>query len=341
MRILLDSHSTVTQNDSGGLQVRIFEHQRALKTKNVHCKLFNKWEDKIEDFDLYHLFKVTKDSYNEVLFAKQKGKKVVVSAVVPLSGRKNISISLFLSSVFHLSLPYEFIRKVLDLADIVTTQTEDEKIFLIKYFKLKDFKVVVIPNGVSHRFVEQKQSEVSFSAVYNLHKPYVLQVGRFDKNKNQLSVIKALRKTNIPVVFVGGPFVNEIDYYEQCKNELTDNMVMTGWLDHKSDLILSAFREAKVLVLPSYHETFGNVLIEGGVSGTNLACSETLPINKHELSRYWTTFKPTDEASIRKAILYEYEKASDIDMQDAFISTFSWDKVIDQYLCVYRKLLNK
>ncbi|WP_353101107.1 glycosyltransferase [Myroides odoratus] len=341
MRILLDSHSTVTQNDSGGLQVRIFEHLHALGKKNVDVKLFNKWEDKIENFDIYHLFKVTKDSYNEVLFAKQKGKKIVVSAVVPLSGGRNISISLLLASLCHLSLPYEFIRKVLNLADIVTTQTEDEKLFLIKYFKIKSFKIIVIPNGVSHRFVEQKKLEVSFSAIYNLHKPYVLQVGRFDKNKNQLNVIKALRKTDIPVVFIGGPFVNEMKYYEQCKNELTDNMLMTGWLDHKSDLILSAFREAKVLVLPSCHETFGNVLIEGGVSGTNLTCSESLPINKHELSRYWTTFNPIDEISIRNAILYEYEKISDNSMQDAFISAFSWDKVIDQYLCVYRKLLNK
>jgi len=339
MKILVDSHSTVTQSKSGGLQVRIFEHLNSLKRESITCKLFNKWEDKIEDYDILHLFKVTKDSYNEVLYAKQKGRKVVISAVIPIDSGRNINISLLLASVLKLSLPHEFIRKALEIADIVTAETRMEKKFIVDYYKIKPEKIVVIPNGVSRRFTNDNPLNISFKEHFNIKEPFVLQVGRIDSNKNQLRVIKALKDLKIPVVFIGGAYLNEQKYFDECKKELGTNMLMTGWIDHSSDLILSAYREAKVLVLPSLYETFGNVLIEAGVSGANIACSETLPINEFSISKFWSTFNPLNINTIKECILKEYYRENDKSaIKDEFLSTFSWDNIIKEYIDIYTDL---
>lgn len=339
MKILLDSYSTVAQNKSGGLQVRIFQHYKKLQEKGVDCKLFDKWSDKIEDFDIFHLFKVTKDSYNDIVFAKQKGKKVVVSSVLPIHFHNKIRISLLLSAFFKLNLPYQFIKKILELADVIVAQTYRECDFINRVFGIRRDKMIVIPNAVSSNICN-KLSNISFSEKYKISKPFVLQVGRFDKNKNQLNVIRALNGINIPVVFIGGEYLNEPDYYRKCKDELSSSMLMTGWIDHGSELLLSAYKEAKVVVMPSYFETFGNVIVEAGVSGANIACSNTLPINDFtQVSKFWTTFNPYNLESIKKAIIEEYEKPNNILMRDAFITTFSWDSVVEEYIKVYKSLL--
>src|SRR5690606_36790035 len=123
----------------------------------------------------------TKDSYNEVLFAKQKGKKIVVSAVMPISGASKTKVSLILASLFKLALPYEFIRKTLDISDVITTQTEEEKQFIVSNYKIQKNKITVIPNGVSARFLNNSSLSMSFKKVYNIKKPFVLQVGRVEK----------------------------------------------------------------------------------------------------------------------------------------------------------------
>ncbi|MEG0916294.1 MAG: glycosyltransferase [Myroides sp.] len=339
MKVLLDSHPTVTQNKSGGLQVRILAHLKSLQQQNIVCKLFNKWEDKIEDYDIYHLFKVTKDSYNEVLYAKQKGKKIIVSAVIPIVDERKIKTSLLIESLLKLFLPHAFIRKILDISDIITAETNEEKLFISKNYKIDLEKIVVIPNGVGERFLKDDTLDVSFKEFYNIKQPFVLQVGRIDKNKNQISVIKALKELNIPIVFIGGAYLNEMEYYEACKKELGPKMVMTDWISHESELLLSAFKEAKVLVLPSIYETFGNVLVEAGVSGANIACSETLPINEYPISKFWTKFNPLKHQSIKDAVLKEYNSPCNHEMKEEFILTFSWETVIRQYVVIYNRLL--
>ena len=43
-------------------------------------------------------------------------------------------------------------------------------------------------------------------------------------------------------------------------------------------LLKSAYSNAKVFLFPSYHETFGLVLLEAAVAGANLVVSKSLPI---------------------------------------------------------------
>ncbi len=60
---------------------------------------------------------------------------------------------------------------------------------------------------------------------------------------------------------------------EKCK-ELADDMVyFIGWIPISDPPVNPVYHSAKVLVLPVPNQVYGNVIVEGGISGCNLACS--------------------------------------------------------------------
>src|SRR5690554_4600945 len=113
MKVILDSYPLAMQNDSGGIQVRLKQYMASLINDQVNVELFDKWNHKLVGYDIYHLFKVTVESYSTLLYARKKGIKIVISAVIPIDKKNQITISLFLASKFRLFLPHEAIRRCL------------------------------------------------------------------------------------------------------------------------------------------------------------------------------------------------------------------------------------
>lgn len=337
MKILIDSYNLITQYGSGGIQVRLKKFYKEIgKKENIEIKLFDKWNDKISDFDILHIFKVTTENYAMIEFAKKNNVKIVISSIVQKRSKRKTKISNLLAKI-HIYTSDYFINRGLNLSDAIIAQTEEEKNFLFENYKIDKKKIFVIPNPLDASILEGNKKLIIEK--YKLPENFVLQVGRIEKNKNQLNVIKALKDTNIPLVLIGGPEINQNDYFEQCKKEATDNIYFLGWIEHNDPLLASAYSNAKVVILPSCKETFGNVLLEGGSAGANLVVSKTIPISKEKIFDRILKIEPDNIEQIKQTIEKAYKEPKDEEFRKELVEKFSINSIINSHIKIYNNLI--
>ena len=338
MKILLQAYNTFAQNPGGGVQTRIKSLYAEYKKLGVDVHLFDKWNTKIDDYDLIHFFKVTIDNYGLMVYAHSKGKKIVVSSVVPLDQTFRIKAHLLLNKLFPLHTLFGINKKCMDLSDIIIAQSQTECSFIHKNYKIPYAKLTALPNGVTSYVVGGEpnliKKELPFSG------DFVLQVGRIDSNKNQLSTIRALKGTGIPLVIVGGPDPQEPQYFDICKKEADENVYFTGWIPLSDPRLASVYAAAKVLVLPSKKEIYGNAIIEGAIAGCNLACSNVIPIVDWNVGSFIHTFNPNSVQEMKCVLLKTFQSPKIPNQVDVFKDFFSWERVAKEHIKLYNSLIN-
>lgn len=333
MNIYIDSYSTIYQRGGGGVPMRIARIQRGLSERSHRSVLFNKWESKLDDADILHVFKANIDSYAEIRYAKDLGVKIVLSAVIPQEMNRRIRFGLLLKRLFKINNTYSFLKEELVSADAIIAQTQKEASFISKYYKIADNRIHIIPNGIDESIIESYDPTIV--------KDIVLCVGRFDQNKNQISLIKAMRGTNIPVHFVGGAVPDEKQYYEKCLEEAkgSDNFIFHGWLQQGSTELLQLFQRAKVCVLVSYNEIFGNAFVEGAAAGANLVVTKSLPIHEYGFPGGYYQVCPRNIDDIRESVIKAYYHDVPNSLREIAINKYSWKSVISKHIELYESLL--
>lgn len=335
MRVVLQGYNTCCQNKAGGVRERIKKIYTLLNNELENVELFNTFSTELQQGDILHVFRLDSENTGLIECAKQRGAKVVISTIINLEDGWKIDFYRRIINKFPIMTTYKLMFKSLRLADSVIVETFAEKTYIQKHYRIPASKINVIPNGIDP--IAEYGEEI-----YELiggKKKYVLQVGRFDNNKNQLNVIKAMKNTNIDIVFIGGPDHNNESYYKECIKlaEDCDNIHFLGWQTDKK-LIASAYGNADTFVLPSFHETFGLVLLEAGVSGAKLAISNTLPILEFDSFNACNTFDPNNGEKIREAIIKTYKSEKDTVLKDKILQQFSWTNVIKLHLDLYSQL---
>ena len=337
VRVLFDSYDKVMQNPAGGVQSRI-RHLSDSLLPFCEVKLFDKWSDKFNDYDILHIFKIGPDRYEIIKAAKQSGLKIVISTVVPVepfSVRQRLSKNI---AKLPLMTGYKYTKMALQNADVLLPQSSAEKEYINRLYGIPKNKMTVVPNGCNYDF-STSEIDQSFVEKYKIEKPYVLCVGRIDHNKNQLNLIKALRNTDIELYLVGGSDFGDVSYFEECKKYATNNIHFCGWIDSKDPLLFSAYQNARVTVLPSYSEIFGNSLMEGACAGNNLASTNKLTtLNDYGIREHVTVFDPSNPHDIHRAICNEYNKVNDQKQGEYFRNIFSWKKIAEKHFEIYKKL---
>lgn len=335
MKVYIDSYNTCRQNSAGGVQSKILDTCEQLKTAGLEVSLFNKWEDKVEDCDILHFFKLSNEYESLLKLAKKKGVKIVISAIVALEGGNRIALGLKIGKYLH--LPVSLSKEILDLSDAIITETILEKEFICKYYKIPTQKITVIPNGISPSILNGDPT--LFRAKYDIEGKFVLQLGRFDKNKNQLNVIRALKETDVKVVFIGGPDAGQKDYFEKCKQESNSNMILAGWINHSDPMLASALLAADVLVLPSYKEIFGNAIFEGIANSTKVVATNVLPIKQWGLGEMVLPVDPSDLSDIKDKILRSLDLECNRGIVSKVIKEYSFSSIAEQHISLYNKVL--
>lgn len=337
MKIFINSYNRCTQNAAGGVQSKIFQTYNALKKKDIDVKLFDKWNDKLADCDIVHYFSLTAEYFFEIPYLKGMGKKIVLSSIVPLSGRNKIKLNIAADRFFKMHTLVACCKRILDMCDVIIAETSKERNFIIDAYNVDPSRIVVIPNGISPEVLGGDAS--LFRNTYNVSGDFVIQVGRIDRNKNLLSVIKALDGTDIPLYVIGGPAKGEEKYYDECKKTANDNVHFLGWIDHKDPMLRSALQAAKVLVLPSYQEIFGNAIFEALANGTNVVASNVLPVNEWGFSSAVETIDPYNIQDIRNKIQIAMAKDVDSEVKTYVNKEYSFDSIADKHIELYKSLL--
>ena len=335
MKVLVESYSVVMQNASGGVQTKIREYIKNL-SPYAEVKLFDKWNDKITDYDILHVFMASADCYSLVRLAKEKGLKIVTSAIISSNGLGRIFYGRVTGRLFRQYNTYRMQEYIFDASDAIICETIYEKEFLVNSYGVNKNKVFVIPNGIN--FPPENINDEIFRKKTNITEEFVLQVGRFDPNKNQLNVIEALKDSTIPLVFIGGADKAYAEYYKKCMEKAGDNVHFIGWVDHDDPMLYSAYSAAKVTVLPSHHEIFGNALWEGGICGCNLVATDVLPLKSFGLDKYCLSIKADDIKDIRKKIEIAYNMKKNKELSKIIKEKFSWSKVIEKHIEIYKNI---
>lgn len=217
--------------------------------------------------------------------------------------------------------------------------------------KFPEKKVAYIANGVDASLFS-KVGQTSFKSRYNIpeDRKLLLCVSRIDYQKNQRALVKLVKELlsrgeNIHCAIIG--FVTSPDYFSALKEdifqaELKDRFTLIEGLPPQSDLLVGAYKEASLFVLPSVHEPFGIVVLE--------AWSAKLPAIASAVGGLKTLIKngengflfdPSDLASMIRAYFEALDK-KELLVQNAFREVsnhYSWEAITNQQLKFYKEVI--
>lgn len=192
------------------------------------------------------------------------------------------------------------IKKVLKNADKVfaVSNALKKEILATGVYNIEN-KTEIYWNSVDiNKFKDIENNE--FREEYNLvNKPIVLFVGNIIKRKNVNSLLEAKKqsKTDYNLVIIGdGPLLNKLK--EKVKKEKIPDVIFTGSRNDVENIILSS----DLLVLPSFSESFGLVLIEALACGKPVIGSDVGGIKEIINSDVGLLIDPNNSESIAIAI---------------------------------------
>ncbi len=156
-------------------------------------------------------------------------------------------------------------RKSCQNADRIVAVSEQTKKDLSEYFNLSPNLIDVVYQGCNQSFthIVNDEARQRLREIYALPSEYLLYVGKIEKRKNLLGLLKALSlgKSNIPLVVVGKPstYIKQIKQFI-IKNKMANVFFLT---EVPEEHLPGLYQMATSVVFPSLYEGFGIPVIEG------------------------------------------------------------------------------
>lgn len=154
-------------------------------------------------------------------------------------------------------------------ADCVVAISQQTKSDIIEFLEIEGSRIKVIYQGCHPAFKSAK-SEKEKSLIcnqLNIPKNFILNVGTIEPRKNALTIVKAMKDVDFPLVFVG----KGTKYKEQLVSFIQQHGMSNRvfFLEGLSMQELSTlYSNATAFVYPSVFEGFGIPIIEALYSGT-------------------------------------------------------------------------
>lgn len=231
-------------------------------------------------------------------------------------------------------LPYVrlFGKQLLSKASAITTLTTEAKNEMLRYALADQTKVAVIPNGVdTDHFapLKTKMKTKKFTIAF---------VGRLAKEKGILTLLDACK--NLPfeyqLLVVGdGPLRSRIAVAKQ-----TMPIQYIPFVAHAD--MPKRYASADVVVVPSLVEPFGFVTLEALASGIPVIGSDLGGMHDVITPDVGMKVKRHDAQTFRHAIITMHDQLQKRDFSIAcrrhVLEHYSWEKIADRYLALYRKV---
>jgi glycosyltransferase involved in cell wall biosynthesis len=345
MRILFNAYPTHCQGGGGVVKMR--KLREYLEKLGHRVDYFDPWRSRVEDYDIYHHFSALKWDYPIIQFVKAAGLKIVIETMYWASYRHALHapagaigrIKMLARHTLRLGFPWILPeRRVLGLADCLMPNSETEARLLARHYRIPKEQIFVAFNGVEQRFAEATPN--LFVTQYGL-KDFVLATGMFEARKNQLTLIRAMKGTGIPLVLIGNcPAVHRW-YYERCRQEADDQVHFVDYLDHDDPLLASAYAAARVLAMPSWHETTGKSALEAALTATSIVMTTYAPGAREYFGDLAFYVDPGDIEEIRRAVLHAYEAPPNEALKRRVEEHFLWAKVVAAREQGYERLTSR
>ncbi len=328
---------------NGGVRTQAVMTAKHLEKLGVNVSLISPWDDlNSMDFDLYHVFAASTETAGIVSRLFEQGKKIVLSPVT-YSNRSVSTIQKLLMVEKQLkkitrgfSTELSIKREICLKADILLPNTSKEALLINKGFKISDQKITIVPNGVESRF---KDAIPSSFMEKHAKEDFVLFAGQASApRKNVSKLIQAFKNIDAELVIVGD-FDSSTYSLECLKMAKKNNRIkLIPTLPHDSDLLASAYAACKVFVLPSQYETPGIAAMEAALTGANIVITE-VGGTKDYFNGFADYINPSSVMSIENNIEKALKRPKTNLLKDHILINFTWNKVAEQTLTQYKKVL--
>lgn len=336
----------------GGAEIQMTKTKEYIEktSDQFYVKLFNIFEDRLDEYDIIHIFNLRSECLSICRLAEKKKLKIVLSPIWwPEPGKKYKSIieivgkmRVFFQNLIDYNYPttkflYPY-KDFLEAAHIILPNSRLETEILSKRFKTNPGKFFVVPNAVDKQLLNV--SPDLFVEKYGLE-DFVLFVGRIEPRKNLLALLRAYEDIEIPLVIVGHPYPITPEYFNECKKAARNNhnVHFLGFIPPHSRELFSAYAAAKVFVLPSWFETPGLAALEAGLAGCNLVIT-----NGGSTTEYFRDYalyvNPASLGDLKEKILIAWEKEKDNKLQKHIVENYTWEKAAERTLDAYRSILD-
>ena len=231
-------------------------------------------------------------------------------------------------------------------ADAVIAITEQERQLLSAFVPPK--RIRVIPHGIDLAQWRDTESEpIPAADLPTLPGRYLLYTGRIAQNKGLPLLLEALARVppaeRIPAVIMGRDWGMRPGLELQARRLGIENDLV--WLGHVEDpaVYRAVFRRAAAFTFPSEWEAFGLVLLEAMAAGVPIVATAVggVPevLDDGRAGRLVPYGDPDAFAAGIREVLGSPEKSAELVAAGRRrVQSFSWDRVIEDHLALYREL---
>ena len=236
-----------------------------------------------------------------------------------------------------------------DASRIIVQTHEEERLLRSLGFPLPPLEIV--PPGY-RPLPAPSAGGTSFADRFHIPGPFVLFVGRLASNKGLLELAQAFvtlarEDRTAQLVVVGEDGGQRAPLAARVRElGLADRVHLLGHVDDDS-VLFSAYREARVTVLPSEYEAFGLVLLESLAAGTPVVASRVGGIPEVvEDGKAGLLVPPKSPTELSEAIRRVWEdrnlarKLGDYG-RDQVVPRFRWDALADRLDALYREVAGR
>jgi len=238
----------------------------------------------------------------------------LIAVLAGIFTKKKVYVTSHGSDIFCLYPQHKFMRPVIKFvlkrADVVLAVSEALKEEILKIdvpnienkvklnwntVNIDEFKPQDTLNQDEKESLKALKKELDISE----NKPIIIFVGNIIKRKNVATILDAKKqlKSDCTLLVVGdGPLLNSLK--EKVEDEKIDNVIFTGARSDVANLI----RISDLLILPSYSESFGLVLIESLACGKPVIGSNVGGIKEIITKDVGLLVEPSDYNGLANAI---------------------------------------
>jgi glycosyltransferase involved in cell wall biosynthesis len=225
-------------------------------------------------------------------------------------------------------------RRMLEAAALVLAANADEREMLTKVFNVDSTKFRIIPNGISMAFRDGDPH--LFEEAYGV-KDFVLNVASIEPRKNQLALVRAMKRLPYTLVLVGKASPENEKYLSQVKAEAGGNIRFVGAIRHDDPMLASCYSAAKLFVMPSFSEVMPLTLNEAAVAGCRILASDQVPVSESFASLI-ERFHPNDVGILSRLIDSEMRAGKTIAIRQAVTAMPTWNDVGAKLSVIYQEV---
>lgn len=253
------------------------------------------------------------------------------------------------ANTMHITLKKPWYKKIVNLnkmrisyryADIIIANSEDTKRDLMRNKITSKEKIIVIPNPVlPSNYLDLSNEKIEDEYLNDSNLKTVISVGRLVEQKNHELLIRSFKlvneedpKTRLLIIGQGKEKSSLIKLIEKLK--LSNVVKIVGFKQN----IFPYYRLARVFVLSSNWEGFGNVIVEALSLGKPVVCTNCPGGPKFILDngKYGKLVPMEDEVLLAKAIIESLNSYIDQDVLINRSKQFTVQNIAEKYLVAIR-----